>query len=131
MSDKQARGTFQVQLAPQDAELDGAAHRFGITKSWAGDVSGDGDGVMVSGGDPARGDAGYVAIEVVHGTVHGRRGTFLLQQFGDLDEGRETLYYQVVNGSGTGELVGLRGRMDIDIDDEGTHHYTLDYQLPG
>mgnify|MGYP003404163542 CR=1 FL=1 len=36
----------------------------------------------------------------------------------------------VVADSGTGELAGLRGRMQIDISD-GAHHYRFDYSLPG
>lgn len=125
-----ATGTFEVHLSPQTSEADGAIYRFGLTKTWTGDITAEGRGVMMSGGDPANGNAGYVAIELVVGTLEGREGTFLLQQFGDLDRGAETLHYQVVNGSGTGALADLRGRLDLTIDDSGVHRYTLQYDLP-
>lgn len=127
--DKQARGTFTVDVTPSSSEAEGAIYRFALTKTWSGDVTGTGAGVMLSGGDPAAGNAGYVASEVVRGTLHGREGTFLLQQFGQLADGGETLHYEVVRGSGTGGLAGISGVMDLEIDDEGVHHYVLDYSL--
>ena len=130
MTQQPATGQFDVQLTPENAEAEGAIYRFTLTKTWRGDLRATGRGVMLSGGDPTTGCAGYVAAEVVEGTLAGRQGTFLLQQFGDLDEGRETLHYQVVNGSATGELAGLRGRMDVDIDTAGVHHYILHHTLP-
>ena len=126
-----ARGTFSVQLTPGASESDGAIYRFDLAKTWSGALSGKGSGVMLSGGDPAAGNAGYVAVEVFRGSLAGREGTFLLQQFGDLAEGEETLYYQVVSGSGTDALAGLSGTMGLDIDDEGVHHYNLQYHVPG
>lgn len=127
--DQQARGTFTVDLTPSASEVDGAIYRFDLTKIWTGDLTGTGAGIMLSGGDPAAGNAGYVASEVVRGTVHGREGTFLLQQFGQLADGGETLHYEVVRGSGTGALAGISGVMDLQIDDAGVHHYELNYSL--
>lgn len=124
-----SRGQFTITMAAPTSDLDGATHRFAFTKQWSGDLEATGRGVMLSGGDPATGNAGYVAIELVEGTLGGRRGTFLLQQFGDLDEGRETLHYQVVNGSGTGELAGLAGRLDLEIVEDGVHHYVLEHRF--
>lgn len=125
-----ATGVFEIDLTPQPSEAEGQIHRFGFTKTWAGDLVATGVGVMLAGGDPATGNAGYVAIETINGTLLGREGGFLLQQFGDLAEGAETLHYQVVNGSGTGDLVGLAGVMDLDIDEYGTHRYLLEFNLP-
>ncbi|MGA4506540.1 DUF3224 domain-containing protein [Propionibacteriaceae bacterium G1746] len=125
-----ATGTFTIEMSAPKMVVNGQVARFGLTKSWSGDITGTGTGVMLAGGDPETGHAGYVAIEVIEGTVHGRGGTFLLQQFGDLDDGNEILHYQVVNGSGTGELAGLRGQLDLEIDDAGVHHYELAYTLP-
>ncbi|MBO1030546.1 DUF3224 domain-containing protein [Tessaracoccus sp. SD287] len=124
-----AAGTFTIEMSAPSTALDGAVDKFGLTKTWSGDIRGTSTGIMLAGGDPATGDAGYVAIEVVRADLGGREGTFLLQQFGDLDRSAETLYYQVVSGSGTGGLVGLRGTMDLDIDDVGVHHYELTYTL--
>jgi len=40
---------------------------------------------MFSGGDPRQGIAGYVAIEVVTGTLNGKHGSFALQHFATMD----------------------------------------------
>lgn len=124
-----ASGTFDVDLAPGEAELGGAVTRFELTKRFHGDLVGTGVGVMLSGGDPQIGTAGYVAIEVVSGSLASRRGSFALQQFGTMRAGIQTLHYEVVPGSGDGELTGISGTLQLTIDEHGTHHYVLEYDL--
>jgi hypothetical protein len=65
----------------------------------------------------------------VSGTLHGRRGTFVLQHSGTMTQGAPQLVVSVVPDSGTGELVGLAGTMQIDIAD-GKHSYVFEYTLP-
>jgi len=55
------------------------------------------------------GTATFVGIERVTGTVAGKRGSFLLQDQGTLEGNIVSGEWFVVPGSGTGELVGLRG----------------------
>lgn len=74
--------------------------------------------------------AGYVAIERVSGTLQGRRGTFLLQHTGTMTGGAQELIVTVVPDSGTGQLVGLSGKMTINIVD-GKHLYEFEYALAG
>lgn len=124
-----ARGTFQVTLVPGSSELGGAVHRFEITKTFHGDLSGTSTGVMLSAGDPQSGEAGYVAVEVVDAALTGRAGRFALQQFGTMHDGAQTLYYEIVPGSGSGELATITGRLLLTIDAEGTHHYELEYSV--
>ena len=124
-----AKGTFDVSLAPGAAELGGAVGRFDLTKTFHGDLEGAGVGVMLAGGDPQAGSAGYVAIETVTGRLGERTGAFALQQFGTMHEGTPTLHYEVVPGSGSGELVGITGTVALTIDADG-HHFVLEYQLP-
>jgi hypothetical protein len=124
-----ARGTFEVELRPAPAELDGAAARFELSKSFSGDLDGVGVGVMLSCGDPQRGSAGYVALETVTGRLGEREGSFALQQFGTMHEGAQTLHYEIVPGSGQGALAGITGIFHLLIDDDGTHRYELDYEL--
>ncbi len=83
---------------------------------------------MLSAMTATKGSAGYVAIERVEGTLHGRKGTFVLKHDGSMDRGAPSLEVRVVPDSGTGELEGLRGRMQIDIV-EGKHLFTFDYEL--
>lgn len=83
---------------------------------------------MLSAGDPTAGSAGYVALEAFEGEVNGRPGTFCLQQFGTMTDGTSDLRYEVVPGSGTGELAQLSGIVLLTVDDDGAHHVSLRYE---
>ena len=85
---------------------------------------------MLSAGDPATGEAGYVVLEVADLTI-GRPdvGAFAMQQLGTMSGGDQQITYVVAPGSGTGDLAGITGRLDLDIRD-GQHHYDLVYELP-
>ena len=124
-----AHGTFEVTVTPQPSD-DGIG-RFELTKTWSGDLTGTGHGLMLSAGDPGRQHAGYVALEVVDGTLHDRPGSFALQQLGVMHDGGQELRYDVVPGSGAGDLAGLIGSLELIIEDDGTHRYALGYALPG
>ena len=124
-----AKGTFDVELTPWPAELDGAVNRFEFRKTFHGDLQGESTGVMLSCGDPQAGAAGYVAIEIVSGSFGDRRGSFALQQFGMMAGGTQSLHYEVVPGSGTGDLQGIAGTFHLNIERDGTHHYELRYDI--
>jgi Protein of unknown function (DUF3224) len=124
-----AHGTFTVEIKPLDAPPAEGLGRMSIDKKISGDLVGTSKGEMFTGGDPQRGIAGYVAMEVITGTLAGRHGTFALQHSATMTpEGRE-LSVIVVPGSGTGELKGIRGDFKIDISG-GKHSYDFDYSLP-
>jgi hypothetical protein len=124
-----ARGTFDITMQPGAAELDGAVSRFELAKVFHGDLQGTGLGVMLSGGDPQAGAAGYVAIETVRGRLGEREGSLALQQFGSMHGGSQTLHYEVVPGSGSAQLTGITGTMNLTIEEDGTHRYELRYDL--
>ena len=127
-----ASGTFVVKMTPEsmDDKADGAVlGRFSLEKMFHGDLEGAGKGAMLTAGTSVQGSAGYVAIERVTGTLHGRRGTFALQHTGTMNRGEPQLSITVVPDSGTGELAGLVGTLDIKIAD-GKHSYELAYTLP-
>jgi len=84
---------------------------------------------MLTAGTPVKGSAGYVAIERISGTLHGRTGTFILQHTGTMNRGALQLSITVVPASGTGQLTGLTGKMDIQIAG-GKHSYDFAYTLP-
>ena len=77
---------------------------------------------------PTPGSGAYVAIERIAGTLEGRRGSFYAQHNGTMDRGKPSLDLTVVPDTGTEDLVGLRGRIAIDIVD-GKHYYTFDYDF--
>ena len=124
-----ATGSFDVELHPGPPELDGAVSRFHLTKAFHGDLEGVGAGVMLSCGDPQSGSAGYVAIETVRGRLGDREGGFALQQMGRMQAGSQTLHYEVVPGSGDGELQQITGTLSLTIDEDGTHRFELTYDL--
>ncbi len=125
-----AAGTFEVKLLPQPpADATSAVGRMSLDKTFRGDLEGTGKGEMLAFRAPVEGSAGYVAMERVEGTLHGRRGTFVFQHTGLMNRGAQSLSIAVVPDSGTGELAGLAGKFDIVIAD-GKHSYKFDYTLP-
>ena len=128
MTQRTVHATFEIDLTPGDAVLDGT-HRMDFTKTWSGEIEGTSRGAMLSAGDPGRGDAGYVALEVLDASIDGRRGTLVLQQSGTMTGGDAELSYRIVPGSGTGELAGITGTVDLEVTD-GRHEVTLTYELP-
>ena len=124
-----ARGSFTVEVTqrPPDPDTDPLG-QLRLKKTWTGDIEGTGHGLMLSGGDPSAGTAGYVAMEVVSGTLAGQWGTLAFQQYGAMRAGEAELVYEVVPGSGTGELAGLSGVLTLDVVD-GAHQWELRYRL--
>lgn len=53
---------------------------------------------------------------------------FALQQFGQMIDGTQKLLYEIVPGSGTGELKGISGTLELEVVD-GLHRYDLEYSL--
>ncbi len=127
-----ASGTFEVRLSPQaDGEEGGASvGRMLIDKRFGGDLEATSRGQMLAFRAGVEGSAGYVALEQVEGTLAGRAGGFVLQHSGTMERGAQQLSVTVVPDSGTGELAGIAGRMQIAVA-EGRHTYEFDYTLGG
>jgi hypothetical protein len=125
-----ARGTFDVKVIPQAAD-DSAGGPFGrlfLDKRFHGDLDATSKGQMLGARTAVDGSAGYVALELVTGTLSGRRGSFMLQHSGTMAKGVSTMEVTVVPDSGTDQLVGLAGKMTIIIAG-GKHSYELEYTL--
>jgi hypothetical protein len=60
----------------------------------------------------ADGTSSYVTLMRVTGTLDGRSGSFVLRGHGTYDGKTAHVQTEVVEGSGTGELAGLRGTGD-------------------
>ena len=82
--------------------------RIHVEERFSGDISGAGVVEFLQAARPD-GAAGFVGIERVTGQLGGRRGTFLLQDAGTVQDGIVSGDWFVIAGSGTGELAGLRG----------------------
>jgi hypothetical protein len=126
-----ATGSFDVKIVPlaNDTPAEGASlGRMSIDKQFHGDLEGTSNGEMLTAGTAIKNSAGYVAIERVTGTLHGKRGTFALQHNATMTRGEGSLNIIVVPDSGTGELAGLSGTLRIDIT-AGKHNYVFEYSL--
>jgi hypothetical protein len=129
---RQASGPFEVKrtaLESVDAGQGAAFGRMRFEKRFHGDLDATSVVEMLSVGNPATGSAGYVAVEHVVGTLHGRAGSFMLQHTGVMDHGASSLQVTVVPGTGSGALANLTGTLVIAIADDGAHSYTFDYAL--
>jgi len=127
-----ASGTFDVKITPQppDDKAGGPAlGRMVIDKQFHGDLEAQSKGQMLAAGTAVKDSAGYVALEVVNGSLRGRSGTFVLQHTGTMNRGVPQLMITVVPDSGAGQLVGLAGTMAIVVAD-GRHSYEFEYTLP-
>jgi hypothetical protein len=129
---RRAAGNFDVKTSPlpgDDATASTLIGRYALVKQFHGDLEAASKGEMLATGDPSSGNAGYVAIEQVTGTLHGHSGSFALQHIGAMDHGNLRLSVTVVPGSGSGELTGISGSMTI-LNDSGKHSYEFEYILP-
>jgi hypothetical protein len=126
-------GEFEVKMNPQktdnpEAESAGVG-RMSLDKQYRGELEAWGKGEMISIMTEIKGSGVYVAIERVNGTLSGRGGTFVLYHRGVMTRGVPELRIKVVPDSGTGELTGLTGEMQIKFPD-GKHFYEFNYNLP-
>ena len=127
----QAIGPFEVRLKPQNTgqTMGPAIGRMTIDKQFHGGLEATSKGEMLSFSSSMPGSAGYVAMELVTGSLAGRKGSFVLQHSATMDRGKPELSITVVPDTGTGELEGLCGRMVIIIDADGKHSYEFDYTI--
>ena len=127
-----ARGSLDVNIEAESPflEQDGLRlNRNVVRKEFSGDLVGVSEAQMIAAYTSTPGSAGYVAIEHFTGTVGGKSGSFVLQHSGVMSKGEAQLTVMIVPDSGTGELAGISGTLEIG-NDQGRHSYVLDYELP-
>ena len=124
-----AIGTFRVEVAPLAPynEPDKTLGRYSIDKQFHGDLEASSKGEMLSAGNPST-FGGYVAIEKVTGNLNGRTGSFVLQHSATMEGGNPHMNVFVVPGSGSGELSGISGTMEIAME-QGKHSYVFTYSV--
>jgi hypothetical protein len=127
-----AAGSFEVAATrqpPYDSADGLVLGRTSFVKSFKGELEASSTVEMLSAGTPTQGSAVYVALERVNGKLAGRAGNFVLVHYGVMNRGTPSLRLEVAPDSGTGELAGLSGQMQIEIKD-GQHFYRFEYALP-
>ena len=102
--------------------------RATVTKTYTGDIAGDSqvEYLMMYRSD---GTAAFVGLERVVGSVAGKAGSFVLQRTGAFENGVASESYSVIPGSGTGELLDLRGEGTSAVGHGMEHPFTLNYEL--
>jgi hypothetical protein len=124
-------GTFTITATPEppfETSDEVVLGRTTFEKVFVGPLDATSTVWMTYARTPTKGSAGDVAIERVVGSLDGRAGSFILQHSGVMDRGTTSLSLAVVPDSATAQLVGLRGRMEIQVTD-GVHHYVFEYEL--
>ena len=110
--EEHASGTFTVSAWDEGTcdETDGGGKltRARVTFGFDGDLAGEGtwEAVMCYRPD---GTADFAGFQRTSGTLAGRKGTFVVRADGTFTGGEARTTWQVVDGSATGELAGLRG----------------------
>ena len=126
-----ARGRFDVKVTPIPmGELGtGRFNRLLLDKQIQGDLEATSEGEMMGADSPVQGSAGYVAVERVTGSLHGKKGSFVLQHKSSMRKGADfKMDITVVPDSGTNELAGIAGTFTIIF--EGKNHlYEFDYTM--
>ena len=106
-----ATGTFTIKAWDEQpyAEAEGAPKltHAGVTTTYTGDLDGEGSYGLLMVYD--RADATYTGYERFTGSLGGRSGSFVLRLEGGFKDGAARTTWTVVEGTGTGDLAGLRG----------------------
>lgn len=119
--------SFEEQ-PPYEKSGDVLYARAQISKTFPGDLQAQGNVEMLSVRAEPDG-AGYVAVERIVGTLHGKLGSFALLHIGTMRGKTPWAKWPIVPGSGGGELKGISGEARIEIDPDGAHTLYLDYEL--
>jgi hypothetical protein len=82
--------------------------RASVTQSYSGDIAGNSVVEYVLAYDPG-GTVKFVGLEVITGSIGGRHGTVVLQHDGTLIGNHARSDWTFVPGSGTDDLISLRG----------------------
>ena len=111
-------------------EIGGGAKltRASVIKSFSGDIEGEGK-VEYLMAYRADGTASFVGMERVVGRLAGRSGSFVLEHRGTFEGGTAKITWNVVPGSGTGDLRGIRGQGGSNATSQKQNSLTLDYDL--
>ncbi|MEV0198602.1 DUF3224 domain-containing protein [Nonomuraea sp. NPDC050691] len=128
-----AHGTFDLDsVTPQPpfSEHDGVSlGQITLTKTFHGDLDATSVVTMLATTTGIEDSRSYVAVERIEGTLDGREGSFVVQHVATSDRGETSLRVTVAPDSGTGELRGIRGELEIRVAPDGSHSYTFDYRL--
>ncbi|HEY3464069.1 MAG TPA: DUF3224 domain-containing protein [Amycolatopsis sp.] len=121
-----ATASFTVDQWEPQATDEFAGTEFGrvaIAKTFTGAVEGASTVELLTANNAT--SRAYVGFERLEVSIDGRKGSFVLHHTADEESG---MTVTILPGSGTGELTGITGKADIEIDGE-DHRLTLTYSF--
>ena len=127
-----ATGTFTVLSWDEDTyeELDngGKLTKARVSFGFSGDLEAQGawDAVMCYRDN---GTASFTGYQRTTGTLRGRSGSFVVRADGTFEAGVATTSWQVMDGSASGELSGLRGTGSAVAESGPGGTFTFEYEL--
>jgi hypothetical protein len=128
---KQAAAAFAIKSWDEKAVWEDNGQkvtRANVVKAYSGALEGRGDveyTMFYTDGGTAR----YVGVERVTASLGGRAGSFAFEHQGTFAKGVATSVWNVIGGSGTGELSGLRGRVESAVGHAETYGFEMEYEL--
>lgn len=72
----------------------------------------------------------YCGYLLVDGTLAGRKGSFIIHEVGTWENGVASSRWEIVRGSGTGDLAGIAGTGSYAAEHDKTVRYRLDCTWP-
>lgn len=128
----QAKGTFTVtgweETTYRELENGGKLTKAHVTFGFAGDLQAEGgwEAVMCYQHD---GTASFTGYQHMTGELGGRGGSFVVRADGSYSGGQARTTWEVVDGSATGDLGGLRGTGTAITTGGSGGDFTLEYAL--
>ena len=127
-----ATGTFSLEAWDEQPyeELEGGGKltRAHVKQTFSGDIEGAGDVHWLMCYRPDE-TADFIGLQRVAGSVGERAGTFVLRTHGTFDGKEARGAWEVLEGSGSGELAGLRGTGEFSAPPGSEASVTLDYEI--
>ena len=127
----QAKGGFEINKwdeKPAGAVGGPKVTRATVTQRFTGDIKGTGttEYLMVYRPDKT---AQYSGVQVIRGSVGGKKGSFALRLRGYFDGKRAVTRWEVVPGAGKGALKGISGKGGFGAPMGSKGFYTLAYEI--
>jgi hypothetical protein len=129
---KLAKGGFEIkdwQENQAGAKTGPKVTRATVKQRYTGDIKGTGTIEYVMAYRPDK-TAEYTGVEVITGSIGSRKGSIALLLRGEYDGKEAVTRWQVVPGSGRGDLKDLTGKGAFSAPMGSMGKYTLTYEAP-
>ena len=125
-----ANGDFEIKgwdEKPAGARGGPKVTRATVTQKFTGDIKGAGTAEYLMVYKPDK-TAQYSGVQVIKGSVAGKKGSFALRLRGVYDGKRAVTTWEVVPGAGKGALAGLtgKGKSSAPMGSKGTYRLTYE-----